>query len=103
MFSRKEIKELMNQYVVVQLYTDVIPDRYQPTTTSEENTDLLYNRFKTEELPLYVILEPQENGGFRELSRYSRGLIRDAGHFARFLQKPLARQNQLARAEAGGG
>ena len=59
MFSRPEIKKLLDTYVVVQLYTDHVPPKIpQPAPTAEENKRLQSDRFGTLQLPLYVILRP---------------------------------------------
>jgi hypothetical protein len=89
-FSRPEIKELLDAYVIVQLYTDTVPPKIrQPATTAEENRDLLYNRFGSAQLPLYVILKPDGKEGV-EISRYSEGKINNVEAFADFLRQPLA-------------
>ncbi len=86
MFSRPEIKQLLDQYVVVQLYTDKVPPKIQqPATSAEENRDLLMNRFESAQLPLYVIL----NANDQEIVRYEEGKINNVEAFAEFLQKPL--------------
>jgi hypothetical protein len=88
-FSRPEIKQLLNQYVYVQLYTDKIPPSVkQPATSVEENQELQYERFGTGTLPLYVILKPDGKDG-QEIARFEEGKINDVGRFADFLQQPL--------------
>jgi hypothetical protein len=85
-FSRPEIKQLLDQYVVVQLYTDKVPPKIQqPATSAEENRDLLMNRFESAQLPLYVILKAND----QEVARYDEGKINNVEAFAQFLQKPL--------------
>lgn len=89
MFSKGGIKTLLNQYTLVQLYTDIIPRRYQPTTSAAENKKLQREVFGNSQLPLYVILEPLGNGKYKEISRYEEGKINDVEAFAEFLRKPL--------------
>lgn len=89
MFSRPEIRELLDKYVIVQLYTDKVPPKIKPpATTAEENTELLYNRFGSAQLPLYVILRPDGKDG-TEVARYEEGKINNVEAFAEFLRKPL--------------
>src|SRR5262249_12521160 len=85
----------MSQYVLVQLYTDVIPDRYQPTTTRDENKQFLYEHFGTLELPLYAVVKP-DGGKWKALGQYG-GKINNVEGFKDFLKKPL--EEEKARAE----
>lgn len=86
MFSKPEIKQLLDRYVIVQLYTDKVPLKIQqPATSAEENRDLLMNRFESAQLPLYVIL----NADDKEIARYDEGKINNVDAFAEFLRKPL--------------
>jgi len=110
-FSRPEIIELFLPYKLVQLYTDKVPDKYYPTgerdkfgnsTTrqrSDAATNLWFQReaFGTEQLPLYVILEPLPGGKIEIAAKYAEGKINDETGFAEFLRKPL--QQEGARAE----
>jgi thiol:disulfide interchange protein DsbD len=115
-FPKPAIKELLSQYSLVQLYTDKVPSKFY---TSEErarfsgsterqradaatNLDFQRSTFNTEQLPLYVILEPLPGGAFREVDRYAEGKINDLAGFTHFLQKPLAARNSGSRAEARG-
>jgi thiol:disulfide interchange protein DsbD len=115
-FSRPEIRELLQQYILVQLYTDRIPDRYynsaelegSPTNSvsdaMEKNLAFERDKFDTETLPLYVILEPVgpqdlaqvkaykgatwlPDSGYKEVAREEVGLIRDVGAFKALLEK----------------
>ena len=89
MFSRPEIKRLLDQYVIVQLYTDRLPAKVKPpATTAEENKELLVNRFESAQLPLYVILRPDDRDG-AEVARYEEGKINSVTAFAEFLKRPL--------------
>jgi hypothetical protein len=102
-FSKLSVKELLRHYVLVQLYTDVIPPHYQPTTTPEQNRDFQASVFQDVRLPLYVILRPDKDGGFREVSRYDEGKINDVDAFMGFLRKPLGDQKPERVARASGG
>jgi len=88
------VKELLSQYVLVQLYTDVIPQKYQPTTSTEENKEFMQSHFGTLELPLYVILKPE--GGRWELIDKTGGKINSVESFKDFLRKPLE-ANRVAK------
>src|SRR5262249_28065924 len=75
-FPRPEIKDLLKQYSLLKLYTDKVPNRfYSPqeiaqfgASTSKQREDaeanLKFQRetFDTEQLPLYVILQPLPDG-----------------------------------------
>ena len=91
MFSKPEIKQLLDQYVVVQLFTDKVPPKIQqPATSAEENRDLLIERFQSAQLPLYVIL----NADDEEIARYDEGKINNVDAFAAFLRKPLEKNGE---------
>ena len=88
-FPRPMIKELLNQYVLVQLYLDTVPAKYQPTTSADENYQLQWGKFKTRERPLYAIVKPDGQGDFRIISVYKEGKINNVSGFAAFLKQPL--------------
>jgi thiol:disulfide interchange protein DsbD len=102
-FTDPTVKDLLKQYSLVALYTDVVPDKFYPPAeraklgngTTRQRADAVANlqfqrkRFSTEQLPLYVILEPLANGEFREVGQYDEGRIIDQAAFIAFLQKPL--------------
>ncbi len=54
MFSRKPIKERLDQFVKVKLYTD------RKTDADRANKQMQQDKYNTVELPLYVILTPDE-------------------------------------------
>ena len=86
MFPKPEIKQLLDQYIIVQLYTDKVPPKVQqPATSAAENYDLLLNRFGSAQLPLYVILDANDE----EIARYEEGKINNVEAFTEFLRKPL--------------
>src|SRR5262249_41814115 len=103
-FPKSEIKKLLRQYSLVQLFTDKVPDKYYSaaeqaefgSSTTRQRADAADNlrfqrqRFDTEKLPLYVILKPLADGKFQVVDRYDEGKINDEGAFARFLSQPLA-------------
>jgi hypothetical protein len=109
-FSRPEIKALFKPFTLVQLYTDEVPDEFYSSElraqfagkTNRQQEDarqvnLPFQRevFGTEQLPLYVIMEPLLDGKIRVIDRYDEGKINDVDRFAQFLKKPFA-------AEGGG-
>jgi len=57
--------------------------------------------FDTEQLPLYVILEPRPDGRIAVVDMYGEGKISDEAGFAQFLKKPLEATG-VATAQAGG-
>lgn len=89
MFSKPNIKSLLHQFTLVQLYTDKVPPHFQKYTTAEENRQLLQDKFGTAQLPTYVILEPLTDGNFKEVARYDEGKINKVDAFAQFLQDGL--------------
>lgn len=92
MFSREEIQELLKGYVLVQLYTDRVPEFYAGGSTAEENQKLLEERFGTGALPYYVIVEPTPDGDFRKVASYGdqgNGLITDVPDFAKWLRENM--------------
>jgi thiol:disulfide interchange protein DsbD len=103
-FSRSDIRNLLGRYSLVQLYTDLVPNRlYRPDevaafgsdtsrqkTDAEANRDFENKRFNTSQLPLYLILRPRSDGGYDEIARYDEGKINDVNAFTQFLRQPLA-------------
>lgn len=102
-FSRPEFKDLLGSYQLVQLYTDVIPDSFfSPQLRSQfksgvsrqkqdasANLDFQLQAFSTEQLPLYVILEPLPGDKVEVVGVYDEGKINNEAAFAEFLRKPL--------------
>jgi hypothetical protein len=101
-FSRPFIKDFLSRYTLVQLYTDRVPPQYEPTTTAEQNRTFLSEKFGTAQLPLYVIVRPQEDGSFAEIDRYDEGKINHIDSFAEFLRKHLSSQSQITKVKAAG-
>jgi hypothetical protein len=85
-FSQPAIKKLLGQFSLVQLYTDKVPARYQQATGADENRRLQEERFKSHQLPFYVILEPLGGDEYKEVRRFEGGKITDVKAFARFLE-----------------
>jgi hypothetical protein len=90
-FSQPRVKQLLTQYTLVQLYTDTVPPEFQQFGTAEQNRRLQQERFQTAQLPLYVILEPQPGGDFKEVDRYIEGKINNVEAFVGFLREGLER------------
>ncbi|MCC6421067.1 MAG: hypothetical protein IT429_22750 [Gemmataceae bacterium] len=107
-FSKPAIRKLFEPYELVQLYTDKVPNElYSPadrarfgTSIARQEEDAAVNLefqrkvFDTEQLPLYVILEPKLDGTIQVVNVYDEGRINDEGAFAQFLRSPQ---------QAGGG
>ncbi len=89
-FPKPMIKELLNKYVLVQLYLDAVPaNKYDQATSAEENYRLQKDRFKRTQRPLYAIVHPDGRGDFQIVSVYEGGKINDVNGFAAFLKQPL--------------
>lgn len=109
-FPRYDIDQALRQFELVQLYTDKVPNKYYAPQTlatlgsgvarqrADAKVNLAFQReaFGTEQLPLYVILEPLPDGRVVVRGVYSEGKINDEAAFARFLRQPLGRGNQVA-------
>ncbi len=101
-FPIKDVHELLKKFVLVQLYTDRVPDKlYSPEERSafqgsatkqradaNKNLDFQKLKFDTEQLPLYVIVKPDPSG-FVEVARYDEGKINDVSAFVKFLRSGL--------------
>ena len=101
-FPMKDVRELLKKFVLVQLYTDRVPDKlYSPEERSafqgsatkqradaNKNLDFQKLKFDTEQLPLYVIVKPDASG-FDEVARYDEGKINDVSAFVKFLRSGL--------------
>jgi hypothetical protein len=86
----------------VELYTDVVPPRYQPTTTARENRAFLSEKFGTAQLPLYVIVKPLGQGKYEEVDRYDEGKINNITAFAEFLRKHQRPQDRITQVRNAG-
>lgn len=113
-FTREDVRALLSQFVLVQLYTDRVPDPFyvpddmgekKNSTADAQKLNLPYERevFNTESLPTYVILKPDgeqtpervgayrgahwlPERGFQKLGQYE-GLIQDVEGFKALLAK----------------
>lgn len=100
-FTRPEVKELFKNYRLVQLFTDQVPDELFPASvrstlkgTERQQADADVNRwfqeqaFGTLQLPLYVVLEPRDDGTIEVRGIYDEGRIINVGNFVEFLRSP---------------
>ena len=87
-FPQPAIHDLLEQYVLVQLYTDVLPGYITNGTSAADNAALEKSRFRDEQLPLYVIVEP-DGDDFKELEKYPEGKINSVSAFQAFLTRHL--------------
>jgi thiol:disulfide interchange protein len=97
-FPRPEVAALLHKYAELQLYTDTVPVNLyagpapslaQRTAEAEKNKEYQMAEYKTEQLPLYVILEVKADGTTKPLGVYPEGKINDVPAFVEFLRKPL--------------
>jgi thiol:disulfide interchange protein DsbD len=106
-FTKPEIRRLLLTYQLVQLYTDTVPQELYPAgqggkaegrqrADARANLDFQRQAFGTEQLPLYVILEPLPDGKVRVVATYEEGKINDEAAFQAFLSKPLQATPALA-------
>ncbi|MFL5330525.1 MAG: protein-disulfide reductase DsbD family protein [Gemmataceae bacterium] len=107
-FSRGEIKQLLQKYRLIQLYTDKVPDQYYPADirgrldgVDRQRDDAEVNRwfqdkaFGSTTLPLYAILEPLPLG-VTVTAVYPESKINDVTAFTEFLRKPLVPTTTVA-------
>jgi thiol:disulfide interchange protein DsbD len=114
-FTKPDIRELFKPYKLVQMYTDKVPDSLYPPALratfggdvtrqrADASANLAFQKaaFNTEQLPLYVILDPAPNGDASKIEVvgiYPEGKISDSSAFAEFLKKPLGDSGQRAQA-----
>jgi thiol:disulfide interchange protein DsbD len=96
-FPKPEVKELFAKYVRVQLYTDTVPEEFYTKAPAEEvrekhaasNQDFQKKIFSAEQLPYYVIVKPDGEGGFVIVGTYDEGKINKLAAFVEFLKKSL--------------
>jgi thiol:disulfide interchange protein DsbD len=115
-FPQQDVKSLMLQYVLVQLYTDKVPNKYyapeelaqfgsgtaRQRADAAANEELESREFNDTRLPLYVILKPKDNGTYEVVARYEEGKINNKNAFAQFLKKPLDSNAATSVARLGG-
>ena len=80
MFSRPEISQALDNYILVELYTD------GTDAASELNQKILTERFSTVAIPFYAIVDPDG----KVIASFA-GLTRDAAEFQTFLGSGLRR------------
>ena len=96
-FPQPAVRKLMSQYTLVSLYTDEVPAAFYSGPVErlarkyEASANLAFQQalFGTQQLPLYVILEPQVSGAVRVVGVYDEGKINDVAAFTAFLAGPL--------------
>ncbi|HEV3235371.1 MAG TPA: cytochrome c biogenesis protein CcdA, partial [Gemmataceae bacterium] len=112
-FTKSEFKDLLRQYRLVQLYTDLIPksfyapqmreilgkDEERPEQDAQVNLKFQREVFQDEALPLYAILEPLPDGKIKIVGKWAEGKINDEAGFASFLKEPFAVSPSGMRAE----
>ncbi len=106
-FTRPQIRDLFKQYQLVQMYTDVVPAEFyaRKPTDEQRETDAAANlgfqkrKFEqNEQLPLYVIMDPQPGGHVVIVGVYDEGKINHLDKFVEFLARPLAADGARAQA-----
>jgi thioredoxin-related protein len=97
-FPKPEVKDLFAKYVRVQLYTDTVPEEFYKKAPDEAtrekhaaaNQEFQKKTFNAEQLPFYVVVKPDGEGGFVVVGTYGEGRINKLSAFVEFLKKPLA-------------
>jgi len=97
------MKQLFQNYFVVQIFTDVVPANFynaeqqakfggsverQTADARQVNFKFMDDVFKTKQLPLYVVLEPQLDESIDVIAIYPEGRINNENAFAEFLRNP---------------
>jgi len=102
-FTKPDIRNLFQRYRLVQLFTDKVPDQFYSSESrarfggdtvrqvEDARANLWFQKkaFGTEQLPLYVILEPRADGKVDLVGQYDEGKINNDAEFAQFLKAPL--------------
>jgi thiol:disulfide interchange protein DsbD len=115
-FSKTDVQKLFQPYERVRLYTDKVPnDLYPPRVRDTLGSDVSRQRgdatanlwfqkkaFNTEQLPLYVILEPLPDNTIAIRGIYREGKINDENAFVQFLKEPLENAAGDQRAQVVG-
>lgn len=97
-FTKPEVKDLLKNYRLVQLYTDTIPPEFYESPPdldkrdADAKTNLKFQKaiFGTEQLPLYVLLRPEpgmKGGKVGIVAVYDEGKINKLEAFKAFLKK----------------
>jgi thiol:disulfide interchange protein len=94
-FPLPEVNQQMKKHRLVQLYTDTVPPQSYETTPTAARQDIdaganlsfQESKFRTEQLPLYVILKPEPNSTKTSvLAIYDEGKINRKDRFVEFLK-----------------
>ncbi len=84
MFQRKEVEELLKNFIVVKLYTDARESDAEKAI-SERNANDQKDRYKMETLPFYAIVAPDG----QDLAFFPDGYTQDEKEFTDFLKAAL--------------
>jgi thiol:disulfide interchange protein len=101
-FPRPAVKEVMKEFLLVQMYTDTIPPEFYeaPPDNEQRDRDAIANlefqkkAFGTEQLPLYVLLRPEpgvKGGAVKIIAIYDEGKINSEASFVEFLKKGVVK------------
>jgi thiol:disulfide interchange protein DsbD len=96
-FTQPEVKDLLKQYTLVQLYTDTVPEGFYDSAPGLERQDadaavnfrFEKKAFGEEQLPLYVILKPEPSRKVTVIGVYREGQIKNVPAFVEFLKNGL--------------
>ena len=88
MFTRSDVRGLMNQYVLARLYVD------GADPSNKVNRQMQAERFRSIDLPLYILLTSDDKVISKSL------YTRDAEEFKNFLKRGL-KHTKVAEAESG--
>jgi thiol:disulfide interchange protein len=96
-FPKPEIKELLKQYTLAQLYTDTVPEIFYDSAPGLDrrnadgraNLEFEDKAFGQQQLPLYVILKPEPTGKTTVVGVYEEGKINDEPKLIDFLKNGL--------------
>jgi thiol:disulfide interchange protein DsbD len=78
MFTRGDVADLMNRYILVRLYTD------NGDSVNKHNQNLQLTRFKTVALPYYALISPNDS----TIAEFG-GMTTEPAKFISFLQRGL--------------
>jgi len=96
-FPQPAVREELQQFEKVQLYTDEVPASLYTTdpgktvrqAEASANRDFQIEIFKDSRLPLYAVLMPLPDGKVKVIGVYDEGKINDPARFAAFLKDAL--------------
>ena len=98
-FSRPEVARILDQFDIVQLYTDEVPAEHYSSAPNERqrtregriNEEFQVAAFGSNTLPLYAVLLPRPDGKIEVLGVYDLGKIQEVNGFVKFLNDSLAK------------